>query len=280
MSIVMPSDSLQAAEVERRLRAMPGRQRHTLVFFGGAESGLTEAGHGLTVFNSHGGQRTCAKAYEDLATLVRARGGDARGIDPELDNGQENAAIRRALAFIKNRELGFDPRGKLVIYGYSAGGYNAVNLCKRMMEEFRSYVFLPASGHHDGALSGRRLVAQVRVDLLVTVDPCIQDYEIERGLHRIPLRRPNPIVKYHANYYQQVFGAENPQHYAGVSIPTADSNCRRTPSREWSPHDQMPLETYDHVSRDVVNVLAGGELDGCGCPGQQTRCPDRQPVRL
>lgn len=75
----------------------------------------------------------------------------------------------------------FDPGGALVIYGYSAAGFNALNLCGKITAFRNWYNFRRRTAGNLTLVTPEesRESARVQVDLLPTVDPCIQDIDPE-----------------------------------------------------------------------------------------------------
>jgi hypothetical protein len=127
-----------------------------------------------------------------------------------------------------------------VIYGFSAGGFNALRLCRRM--------------------AGETAMHRRQVDLLITVDPCLQDKGPCASFAR---STPRPPVGRHVNWYQTSVG----DHYSGCSMPEADINRERHPPRRTTGrpsaqagghlinHDQMPILTLSAVQTEISRIL-------------------------
>jgi len=89
----------------------------------------------------------------------------------------------------------FDPRGRLIIYGNSAGGDCALNLCRAITRCKRYYMNNGAQGWFDSEPTSE-VVGETCVDLLVTVDAATGPMS---GLMR---RDVPPCVRRNENYYQ------------------------------------------------------------------------------
>jgi hypothetical protein len=111
--------------------------------------------------------------------------------------------VRKGLEHVCDR---FDPRGKLILYGYSGGGFNALEICK----ELDTMSFDYQTGRLGGG--GGPMARPVRVDYLATVDPCrilLQRHrgflpnDLEQGRGHSTLPRTVPAcVLYFDNWYQ------------------------------------------------------------------------------
>jgi hypothetical protein len=170
------------------------------------------------------GTRTSQKAYEYFT--ADRQFDDSYAWNSAIADNTTNAAVRAGLDFLQGlwRELS-GPQDKLVIYGFSAGGFNAVRLCE----------FIAPSGR--------------QVDLLITVDPCIERIDPNE---REPLGRPGLHVVRHVNWYQRRGNTK------GRSILTADLDDPRNPPTGpglRSAHDQMPTDTSDLVQLEIDEIL-------------------------
>jgi hypothetical protein len=95
----------------------------------------------------------------------------------------------------------FDPRGQIVLYGYSAGGFNAVYACREIDRWWYRYGVHGQKGRlEDSSRSpfDRAGGAKVLVDLLVTVDPCASLFYGEEWDRNVP-----SCVRFAKNWYQQ-----------------------------------------------------------------------------
>lgn len=201
--------------------AAPGPARHLLIFYGGWEIPVDRwemhGGHPITqVSPRHPGQpRTSYAAYLAIKAPFEWPS-RSFAMDPSLRDGEGNAAVESGLGHVR---ANLWPGGRLVLYGFSAGGFNALNLARRI---------------------GREL-PQVRVDLLVTVDACLQRL---RGHLAFDVQTPSTVVR-HVNYFQES------DEYKGRSMNQAHLNDRR-PTRK---HDLMPTETAVDVGYEISAAL-------------------------
>lgn len=202
--------------------APPSPEQHTLLFFGGA-CPTCPPGADMTPTDTFG-PRTSQTAYEYF--IRSGRFAAAPKWNSSVSSSARNPAVDAGFRFLQRPSL----PGKLVIYGFSAGGFNAVQLCE--------LIAAPSSG-----MSGRR------VDLLLTVDPCIQDIELNGPF---PIQTPRPPVVAHFNWYQ----LSGPDHYSGRPIPGAVNAPPQTPPPgPRSAHDQMPTHTKDFVETLIAKLL-------------------------
>lgn len=268
MSVQLRQDN--AAECNRRARELahlPETVKHTIVFFGGYvgrrpqggpqvtetevnEQGETVPRSSFSVLNSIGQLATKVPGgFEviqfDPRLLPNDAGQELRGRwAPVLDGvltrlfGPLNGAVRSGGGM-------FDPRGALIVYGYSAGGFHAVLLCRTIEQWYGWYNFRRRTV---GSLQYRtpadeREGSSVRVDLLVTVDACIQ--RIDPG-EAVPFRTPLPVVRRHRNFYQpsgQFHGRRI--RTDGVDVPMTGR------------HEDMPRISQSQVEREILNTLYG-----------------------
>jgi hypothetical protein len=151
-------------------------------------------------------------------------------MDPSLSNSDGNGAVWQGSAYVLEH---MSPGGRLVLYGFSAGGFNALHLARRI---------------------GREL-PDVRVDLLITVDACLQRLSGHLGFD---VRAPTPTVRRHVNFYQDV------DEFKGRSMPALGDNNRNVSRCRL--HDRMPIETADDVGLEITRAL------------QRPASADRSPV--
>ena len=97
--------------------------RHSLLFFGGA-CPTCPPGANMTPTNDADGPRTSQTAYEYFTRSGRFAA--APKWNSSVSNDASNPAVDAGLRFLQRPSL----PGKLVIYGFSAGGFNAVRLCE------------------------------------------------------------------------------------------------------------------------------------------------------
>ncbi|HOW75032.1 MAG TPA: peptidoglycan-binding domain-containing protein [Candidatus Competibacteraceae bacterium] len=200
--------------------------RHTLIFFGGYALGRV-AGRTLTQGTPE------YRAYQQILSWNLFK--RPIPLDPALSDSMDNDAINAALNHLRY-SLNRDRTGSIVVYGFSAGGFNALRLCERIEQE------------RDPRLPRR-------INLLITIDPCIQDLP---GLPPPPnwfqnLKKTAPsIVKRHINYYQPAPNPhEDDDHYHG---------CPMTGRVEQEPlhaaHDSMPDITLVFLQTKIRQTVS------------------------
>jgi hypothetical protein len=160
--------------------------------------------------------------------------------DPAVNNSSYNDAINPVIDYL-HRLPDSDRVGSVVIYGFSAGGFNALRLCQRISEEITDIPGLP---------TGDRGLPR-RINLLITIDPCIQDAP---GLPPPPHwfegldRKAPPIVERHINYHQ----SQDPDlqgddgHYHGCPMRGVGNHDLRG-----TPHDAMPPNTLPFLMQPI-----------------------------
>jgi hypothetical protein len=190
-----------------------GRDIHnSMIYFGGHVGRHPQGGGYLTQNEEEGGERAdwyasrqIGKRFEGSGLVVIAMDGSGRNGDHVVDE---------AAGWVRDS---FDPRAALIIYGYSVGAFNALGLCASIERNYNWYSFrrnrlgsVPNPTDADRMEGGK-----VRVDRLISVDPCIVDV-------RPGMRTFGPaagLVRRHANYYEEV----EPR-YKGLSAPSAAPN--------------------------------------------------------
>jgi hypothetical protein len=167
--------------------SLPGPVRDLVIIFGGWGSGA--AGEQLRPVP---GRPT---GTSELLESVRALGDpplgklDITAFEGALMNAK---GVQQAEAFIRSL---FHPLGRLVIYGYSAGGLDAISLAWRIWQGPSYYDFATRR-----LVTGYRAASPdlgiVRVDLLVTVDAA------SGPTSSVVFRNIPPGVRKNINYYQ------------------------------------------------------------------------------
>jgi pimeloyl-ACP methyl ester carboxylesterase len=210
------------------------RMHNLLIFFGGYwEAG--SSGGPLTRPDQHGDVRSSAAAFDAIAPLFKER----CAVNSALDNSTDNQAVRAGHDFLSSR---LEVQGKVVLYGFSAGAFNAIRLAERIAGDPRMH---------------RR-----RIDLLITVDPCLQ---LIPGHESFSTQTPWAVLR-HINYYQLVDefrgrsipgAAVNEQFGEGTARPrNAAPDAMRLPGRFGvTNHDRMPLITLDRVAHEIRACL-------------------------
>lgn len=246
MSVNLPNN-----ELARRAThfGLSGPLRDILIFFGGWFPGAT-AGHDLTIRDT-GGRRSSDEALEDLEHFFIPADANILAMDPACDQGGNSlhhAAITRAMQFLLER---FDPRGKLVLYGFSAGAFNALRFSERIERHRPHYNFQTRTLGNCGYTPGptQESMAEVRVDLLLTVDPCLERLP---GHESFSTQAPSLVIQ-HVNWYQTrgdtkgrwMAGARN--HHVGASSATVGSYSVT--------HDNMPRLARLGVRQELIALF-------------------------
>lgn len=155
----------------------------------------------------------------------------------------------------------FHPLGMLIIYGYSAGGFQAMRLSSRFNLSARVYDITtgqvsnmapPKSSRKPGQLYGL-----IRVDLLVTVDAATGPTS---GLKR---RRIFPAVRHNLNLYQTHSspvgshgGANQAVSPSATLVQNTDlsTNYTKNPSQA---HGKIDNDTIPQAVQAIKNLLKG-----------------------
>lgn len=159
--------------------------------------------------------------------------------------------VTKALHFIT---MNFDPRGDLIIYGYSAGGTDALSLCRQIGANLSAYGL--SSGQLQNATTAAALKKRgiedcvpVRVDLLITVDAAA-------GPGSARVDRTVPVcVRRNLNYFQttesRIFSRGGPNAAQDNSASVIENNDL-TGTAEHA--------TIDDITIDPVLSAIRGEL--------------------
>lgn len=152
----------------------------------------------------------------------------------------------------------FDPGGRIIIYGYSVGGANAVALARRIGQEMTYYDY--EKGSFLSLSPARQGLGLVRVDLLITVDASLGPMS---GQNFIPA-----CVRRCLNYYQS--HPSNPPHSTVGSQahgqPATAENPGRTHIRNidlsgkylsapGSAHGKIDNDTLPSVLTEVLSAI-------------------------
>lgn len=149
----------------------------------------------------------------------------------------------RALSFIRQN---FHPSSKIIIHGYSAGGVNALHLSQLIQVGLRYYNITSGTfGLSRPMLS--QGVAQVRIDLLVTVD-------IATGPTSALLSRQVPsCVRRNLNFFQTT-----PSRMRSRGGPNTAADSRSTVIENADLTGQATHDTIDeHVSQRTLEAIQG-----------------------
>lgn len=248
MSVKLINDELSRRATQFGLS---GAVRDILIFFGGWFQGAI-AGHDLTIRDIDG-RRSSDEALEDIQHFFMPHNANVLAIDPACvpdGDSLHHGAITRAMQFLLAR---FDPRGKLVLYGFSAGAFNALRFSERIQRHRPHYNFQNRTLGNYRYTPGptQESLAEVTVDLLLTVDPCLERLP---GHENFPTQAP-PLVKRHVNWYQTrddtkgrfMTGAIN--HPVGASSANVGSYSVT--------HDNMPRIAKPGVRQELSTTLLG-----------------------
>jgi|GEM_PF-3461416 len=140
----------------------------------------------------------------------------------------------------------FDPRGKLIIYGNSAGGDCALNLCRAISRCKRYYMHNGLHGWFD-AIPTSEVVGETCVDLLLTVDAATGPMS---GLMQ---RDVPPCVRHNENYYQLNARIEQEMSHGGPAIPS-DPNSTTIVNEDFTmtaDHYSMGWMTRDRAFANI-----------------------------
>lgn len=255
------SVELSEDEMARRAAAfgLADPVAHTLVFYGddlGPDGGglaPSAPGTRMAAFEGAGSRsryRTCALAWDALGPFFRHA---LPPLNPDPEGGMDGPAVAAGERLLVPGEgpSPFDPRGRLVVYGFGAGGFDAIGLCRRLDRFSSWYDFgLGRLGGPPDAPDDPRF-ARVRVDLLVTVDPCRarKDPAGRDPAAGADATTPVGAVREHANYYQR-----NDPDRPGAFLAIADSNQRWYPHPAGA-HDCMPIQTLPAIKKMLVDLL-------------------------
>jgi hypothetical protein len=250
------SVELSADEAARRAAefGLADPVAHTLVFYGdglGPDGGglaLSAPGARMAAFEGAGSRsryRTCALAWDALGPFFRYA---LPPLNPDPEGGLDGPAVGAGERLLVPDEgpSPFDPRGKLVVYGFGAGGFDAIGLCRRIDRLSPWYDFERGriGGLPDAPDPFR--FARVRVDLLVTVDPCRARKDPAADADATT---PIEAVRTHVNYYQN----KDPDR-PGAFLAIAGITQRWYPHPAGA-HDCMPIQTLPDIKKMLADLL-------------------------
>src|SRR5207249_3060202 len=158
--------------------------------------------------------------------------------------------VGQAYQFIRSN---YDPRGRLVIYGYSAGGMNAMDLARKVgggmaVYEFGTKTFSPYMHGMSQAWFPGCPMGVVRVDLLVTVDAACGPTS---GLMDRTIPR---CVRRNLNFWQK-FPSDTSSLPSGTSItgPRSSSSGVRSHGGKNTAYDPLATEIENiEMSKNYV----------------------------
>jgi len=234
MSLLNPDATRLAAD-----RTLRTALRHTLVLC----TGLDEAREGQ-VFH----RRTFATG--EFVLQVERSVPYALALHGSIRN-YGAATVDRVLRHVRER---FDPEGKLVLWGYSCGGFNALRACELIDKWWYRY----ARDGRPGALETEAPYsadagARLRVDLLVTVDPCAWKLYRESWNTKVPF-----CVKWAQNWYQRSDTRPPPEGFKGVALTGSFQNYRNAlVGNPHVNHENILDITRDWSFRALIEALGG-----------------------
>lgn len=169
--------------------------------------------------------------------------------------------IHPALAFIGRH---FDPRGKLIVYGFSAGGLNAMEVCRQLPSfySYRQQRLVSASVDAGPPTMTQRAPTGPRnpeaiVDCLFTIDAAA-GVVLQSG-RRVNRQVPSD-VRLNVNYYQTNSGTLLSTHsYGGQNTPL---NRGRTTVENINMTGRANHDTIDDVTNPLVSARIEAILNG------------------
>ena len=184
----------------------PSNRLHTCVVFGG-----WDPSYGKIKYDSSGAAKFAEQCGALGLTVKDERGAAA----------MDGIVIERALTFVQEH---FSPKGKLIVYGYSAGGIDALEFVRAMHIRASSYTdgkLAPTKRPLAGTMHGGTLRDEhpddALVDLLITIDP-YQPYPKEEW-YSVP-RNVVRFVNIYQRWEQRLTGS------AGRPLRRAERNAR------------------------------------------------------
>lgn len=146
----------------------------------------------------------------------------------------------------------FHPRGRVVFFGYSAGGSNALGLCHQIQNNMRYYGF-PSRLFYGFDVSqiqaSPEFIGRVRVDLLITVDVAVGPGS------RMANRSVPACVRRNLNLYQttaSTMGSFGGPNTADDAASTVVENVDLSPSTE---HDNIDEAVRSRVVAAIQGAL-------------------------
>lgn len=163
--------------------------------------------------------------------------------------GGDNAGTQ-AVNWIRQN---FNPFGRVIVYGYSAGGVEAMEACREISRLFSIYDF-SARQLTDRIITGHA-AGRVRIDLLVTVDPAFGIFSSQIN------RSVPPSVRLNLNYYQTTssnIGSYGGPNQAIDAARTRVVNENLTARRPGITHSDIDEVTNQRVLAAIRHELSAG----------------------
>ena len=237
--------SFNRASVEAAVQGVAPRiVTDLVVVFGG-----WGAGDGGAAMPAQGGQDTGTTQLIGKLRALKSSAGSQMVV--RAWHGQLRATVSEAEDFVRSQ---FHPIGKLILCGYSAGGFNAMALSRALhttgyfnvnTREFLAY-------YHPSTNTARHVVGIARVDLLVTIDAA------QGPMSSMNSRAVAPSVRRNVNVFQL-----NP---SGTDSGTG-SDVAIAPRSHGGPNTAMDesatrVENHDWTARYAASPRAGhGTID-------------------
>ena len=222
-------------------------QTHTCVVFGGFDPNIGETGG---VQNKTG----TYKLLTNLQTL------NLKIIDFHGSLSDKNVMVR-AFDYIR---CNFTKKGKLIIYGYSAGGINAIDLCNYIRNNYMYYDDGVFGGNLSGVGGDEK--HEVFVDLLITIDAYDPSFKYKK---RIP---KNVVcnINIYQTYAQGATGSRGYENWAVDPKLTKICNQDRSNRKKYKEagsgsmgsgaHSIIDEDTNDLIFSKIASLINGGNL--------------------
>lgn len=148
------------------------------------------------------------------------------------------SAVQPALRFLQRD---FDPRGRIVIYGYSAGGFNTFDLCRAMLEHCPFWDTTLRQFTRTGTPDRCRAV---KIDLLVVVDAAADRNPFSRYWSRAIPGNVRRALNFFETHSERNNGAP-------ATAIRGVTNLTNTPVADVT-HDTIDENTAPAASRAIV----------------------------
>jgi hypothetical protein len=221
---------------------VPGPVNDLIVVYGGW--GNVHGGRELRPGTASG----TARLLQSIQDLPRTplHGRLLLGIEGNL---ADTSAVNKGVTFFRDH---FHPNAKLIVYGYSAGGTDAMALCRTVQQELGYYGF---SSHRllnvfamEDRMS-REVFGWVRVDLLITVDGAA-------GLASSFLDRTVPAcVRHNLNFYQTTASRIGSHGGPNLAVDTGSTIVDNVDLTGQATHGEMNEATNARALQAIRGVL-------------------------
>jgi hypothetical protein len=181
----------------------------------------------------------------------------------------DQEGVRRALAFIQH---GFHPSARIIIYGYSAGGLNALDLARLIQSESTYYGFSSRRFYEVFRMEGRmsrETLGAVRVDLLITVDAA-------SGPTSLVVNRTVPAcVRRNLNFYQTIASRIGSRGWPNRAVSSSSTVIENVDLTGQATHASMDEYTNARVLDAIQGVLGREATPSLIRGGAATASADR-----